>query len=191
MIESFAALMALGFWFWVSAMVVFVAAIISVENEKFTITTPVVIIGIAGLIWLSRFDVWGWLSANAATVAIAVVVYLIVGVIYGALRYMFWVHKIADQLTEWANLNDYNVGALTSGEATHFKITAGLRNFPVRVADSKGRITFWMIYWPFSAPWTLINEPIKRFYAFAYGRIAGILQGITNNAFKGVNIIPD
>ncbi len=191
MIEILAALGALGLWFWALAAVVILAAIISVENEKFTVTTPVVVVGIAALIWLSKFDVFGWARHNLGTIATAVAIYLAVGVVYGVIRYMFYVHKIADRLAEFANDYGYNVAALTKSQASSFANREGLRNFPLKVADSKGRITFWMIYWPFSAPWTLINEPVTRFFNFAYGRIAGLLQGVANRAFRNVTIVED
>jgi hypothetical protein len=191
MIEFLAALGALGLWFWALAAVVILAAVISVENEKFTVTTPVVVVGIAALIWLSKFDVFGWARHNMGTIAIAIAVYLSVGVLYGVVRYMFYVHKVADKLDTYAHRYGYNTKALTKKQASDFALNAGLRNFPMKVADSKGRITFWMIYWPFSAPWTLINEPVTRFFNFAYGRIAGLLQGIANRAFRGVTIVED
>ncbi len=191
MIEILAALGALGLWFWALAAVVILAAVISVENEKFTVTTPVVVVGIAALIWLSKFDVFGWARHNMGTIVTAVAIYLAVGVVYGVIRYMFYVHKIADKLATYAHDHGYNIAALTKSQAATFASYTGVRNFPLKVADSKGRITFWMIYWPFSAPWTLINEPVTRFFNFAYGRVAGLLQGIANRAFRNVTIVED
>jgi hypothetical protein len=192
MIEILAALAALGLWFWALAGVIILAAIVSVENEKFTVTTPIVVIGIAALIWLSgASNVLGWARENIATIIAGVAIYLVVGVIYGVIRYMFYVHKIADRLTDWAKDYGYNVSALTKSQAASFAARERLANFPLKVSDSKSRIIFWGIYWPFSMPWTLINEPVKRFFNFAYGRMAGFMQIVADRAFRSVKIVDD
>lgn len=189
--EFFTVLATFGLWFWLLATAVIIAAIISVENEKFVVTTPIVVAGVAGLVYLSHVDVIGWVTANLGTVATAFGAYLVAGVVYGVIRYIFFVHKIADRLAEWANQYGYNPKQLTRQQARDFASYAGVRQFPIKVADSKKRITFWMIYWPFSAPWTLVNEPVKRFFNFAYGRVAGLLQGISDRVFSDVEIVDD
>lgn len=40
-------------------------------------------------------------------------------------------------------------------------------DFP-QAKDNKNRIVTWMSYWPFSAFWTLINEPVKKVFRFIY-----------------------
>ena len=52
--------------------------------------------------------------------------------------------------------------------------------------NNKSRITHWGIYWPFSAFWTLINNPAKR--AFNYCRIllTGTLQRISDSVMKPI-----
>lgn len=186
-----ASLAAFGLWFWMLAAIVFVAAVATVENEQFKVTTPVVIIGVAGLIWLSHSNVLSWVKLHYITLILALVAYLVIGVIYGFVRYVFYVHKIADLLAKWVNDKGYTIAALTQTQASDFARMANVRHFPLRVADSKGRIIFWSIYWPFSAPWTMINEPVKRFFSFAYGRMAGLMQGVANRAFKNVTIVAD
>jgi hypothetical protein len=51
---------------------------------------------------------------------------------------------------------------------------------------NKGRILMWMAYWPFSATWTLINDPLKHFWRWAYTSILGMLEGISNGMFASV-----
>lgn len=65
--------------------------------------------------------------------------------------------------------------------AKHHAVSLG--EFPPRADHNKGRIIFWMSYWPASALWTIINDPITRFYRFLYNRIGKLLEGISNSMF--------
>lgn len=61
---------------------------------------------------------------------------------------------------------------------------------PVRspqVLENKNLIIGWMIYWPFSALWTLINDPVKRAFTWIYYRISNRLQQISDRLFQVVN----
>jgi uncharacterized membrane protein (DUF485 family) len=54
-----------------------------------------------------------------------------------------------------------------------------LRDFPPSADKNKGRIIFWMSYWPFSGVWTLINDPITRLYR----RLGALFQKISHSMF--------
>jgi hypothetical protein len=53
--------------------------------------------------------------------------------------------------------------------------------------DNKSRILSWMTYWPWSALWTLLNDPVRRLMRRIYYRIKGILQGISDKIFKDID----
>ncbi len=57
--------------------------------------------------------------------------------------------------------------------------------FRPRAREHKADILFWMTYWPWSGFWTLLNDPIRRLFRAIYHRITGILQRISDHAFKG------
>jgi hypothetical protein len=62
---------------------------------------------------------------------------------------------------------------------------AGIRgSIPPTAAENRARIVAWMTFWPASMTWTLINDPVRRFFAAAYDAIVGLLQGISNRAFR-------
>lgn len=50
----------------------------------------------------------------------------------------------------------------------------------------KNRITTWMTLWPLSFLWTMLNDPIVRFFQHIYYEIAGVLRKISDNVFKDV-----
>lgn len=50
---------------------------------------------------------------------------------------------------------------------------------------SKDKIIRWMTFWPWSAVWTLINDPIKKLFKSIYANIQNLLQKIADSAFAG------
>jgi len=61
---------------------------------------------------------------------------------------------------------------------------AGLKAIPPSVVDEKPRIMAWMIWWPLSAAWTIVDDPVRRLFQHIYHRIAGRLQAVSNRAFQ-------
>jgi hypothetical protein len=55
----------------------------------------------------------------------------------------------------------------------------------------KGQITAWMTYWPWSALWTLINDPVRRTFCWVYEQLSGTLQAISDRAFQGIEMEDD
>ncbi len=52
-------------------------------------------------------------------------------------------------------------------------------------AKSKDKIIRWMTFWPWSAVWTIINDPIKKLFKTIYRNIQSLLQKIADSAFEG------
>ena len=52
--------------------------------------------------------------------------------------------------------------------------------------NHKSRITHWGIYWPFSAFWTLINNPARRAFNYIRISIEGTLQSISDRVMESV-----
>jgi len=62
----------------------------------------------------------------------------------------------------------------------------GYRTIPLQVNAYKARIMGWMIYWPLSLAWTLLNDPVRRLFEAIYNGIAKSLQEISNQAFRDI-----
>lgn len=48
----------------------------------------------------------------------------------------------------------------------------------------KARITAWIVYWPPSLFWTLLNDPFRRIGRMIYENVAHILKSISDSAWK-------
>ena len=179
----------LGLWFWIIAAVAFISIMISIEWERFTVATPVAIVAIGLLMWISRFHPLEWLSANAGTLTIWIAVYLTVGIFWGVVKWFFYLMAVRDDLMAYREKEGIEKGtSLNEEQKVNFirLNRRGLTTIPPRASESKARITFWCIYWPFSMPWTLLDEPVKRFFSFVFNRIVNLLQGMSNRLFKDI-----
>lgn len=54
------------------------------------------------------------------------------------------------------------------------------------VRENKERVMLWMVYWPWSALWTIINDPIKRLFRHIFNMIQDALQVVANRVFADV-----
>jgi len=54
--------------------------------------------------------------------------------------------------------------------------------------SNKDRLVSWIIWWPTSALWTLINDPIRKIAEKLFGTLQGIYSKISQQAFKNFNV---
>ena len=52
-----------------------------------------------------------------------------------------------------------------------------------QISDNKARITSWIVWWPWSALWTVLNDPIRRLAEFMYERLQTSYQAVANHVF--------
>lgn len=50
--------------------------------------------------------------------------------------------------------------------------------------DNKARIVAWIGFWPFSFVGTLLNDPVRRLCEFAFNRLRGTYQRLSNRIFR-------
>ena len=53
-------------------------------------------------------------------------------------------------------------------------------------AENKLRITGWITYWPWSALWTIIDEPVRKSVKYVWDRLASTYQRMSDKAFADV-----
>lgn len=52
------------------------------------------------------------------------------------------------------------------------------------IADHKGDVVHWIVWWPFSAFWTLLDDPIRRIAELIYRNLQGVYRGTANKIFS-------
>ena len=53
-------------------------------------------------------------------------------------------------------------------------------------ADNKSLIISWILHWPISVTWTMINDPIKKVVNYIFEQIKGLFQKISNSIFRDI-----
>lgn len=55
-----------------------------------------------------------------------------------------------------------------------------------QVADNKSKIITWMVYWPWSFFWTILNDPIRRLFRRIYNNLREFYQKMSDKVFADV-----
>lgn len=75
-----------------------------------------------------------------------------------------------------------------------YKFPNNKKDYPESFDASKNKesIIAWMIYWPFSAFWYIISDPITRFYKWLFEKFSGIYEKIANSVLNtNINAMDD
>tara|TARA_R110002110_G_scaffold181552_7_gene387940 strand:+ start:53 stop:658 length:606 start_codon:yes stop_codon:yes gene_type:complete len=62
------------------------------------------------------------------------------------------------------------------------------RIFPILARANKRKIMTWMVWWPVSMVWTLINDPIRKMYRYIWDALRSTFDRVAASAMGGVEI---
>ncbi len=216
MLEAFLALFVLGgFAFWALLAIASLLLILALENGRGSSATSVFLITLVILLSLGNANWLAWIGEHPFKFVLGIAGYLGTGVAYGVgkwwlyvrdtmARYLEvrndWLHHKIESLPDNTEDPGYK-SALQTGILDsvvleewqkyleqYYKMRPYKRSFvkPL-VAKNKGRIVSWMTYWPWSGLWTLVNDPVRRFFSWAYRNVSGTLQRMSDRAFDGID----
>ena len=181
-------------WFWLLSGVWFIALVIFLDCEKGTQATLTMIAFFAALVLLGDFNPLPWMKLHALESIALVVGYFAAGAAWSFVKWYFYVLRIKDRVQE-AKTKFLERSKITDGkipdshkarwkEILNSEFGYRRRSLPPKATENKSRILMWMSYWPFSAVWTLINDPVKRAFEYLYARLSGLMQKISDHIFK-------
>lgn len=197
------------FWFWTVLVLMSLAIIFFDDHDSNGGETVAFIIGV-GALWVVSGMPWygfSWFLSNWLTLLMYVGGYIAIGILYGPIiKWKFYLHNKLDSMDEpyFGYMNgDYYRGQKTiaqvvaesfPGYARRVKQNTGhettLKEFmkeqfdiPPSPGKNKARITGWMLYWPWSAFWTLLNDPIKRLYRFIFQALTKMMTAMSEAVF--------
>lgn len=175
-------------WFWLAIATTLVVLLALIEFEKPFWATATVLAFVALMVGWSDFNPLAWVTHNAVLFLECLAAYLVLGVVWAIVKWWFFLMNSRDRYEEIraAFLKEKGWEAFDTDEKKRKfqdKVFWDRKTFPPKPGENKSKIVLWMTYWPCSALWTLINDPLKRFYRFAYARILGLLQGMSDRTF--------
>lgn len=197
---------ATGLIFWLWFALVCVAIIASLEHESPGWALTSLIVGALLLVFFTdfvpRYNVYQHLTLRNAI--LFVVAYATCGVLYSFLRwYLFlverlehWKEVLADfrekfgrKYDEPVKLDDPVLMNYISKSHREYLVDTGVFNqFAIRVRPrpNRPRIIGWMVYWPWSLVWSLLDDIVTGFFRFLYRKISGGYDAMSRWMFSGI-----
>ncbi len=185
MLFEFFALGAIGFWL---AIAVFSLAIIFfLESEDTGIGAFLMFPLFASyLVFIAKVNIF---ALNPITLLTYFLGYLGLGVVWGFIKWISYSFQMKDKFLEFKQSYVEYVRAdktviTAEQEFSLFNYSCRQDTAAPQASNNKSKIIRWMTYWPWSAVWTIINDPVKRFFVFVYNRVGGLFDKISNTIFK-------
>ncbi len=170
----FAAIAASALVYWFFVFVILIALIVFIDQDNGFGATGTLLFA-ALFAWLIYdFNVFTWSLANLQIVLLGLVGYFVAGLIWASTKWQFFIRAAKRVLLEdssWKIDSRFNFGGQ-------------LQKVPVQISENKSRYMMWMVYWPFSMIWTLIDDPVRRIFTWIYNSVAGSLQRSSNKVFE-------
>lgn len=177
--------------FWALVVTIFLLNFYFVELER-TFWATVTLIGtFVALAFLGDFNLWHVVRDNPIQAVIAGASYFGIGAVWSIGKWWFYVKEMFGHYTEARN--DFMISEGKNPSDAMDQPTKGkwAMNSQARayakplIRRHKSQISMWMIYWPWSGVWTLINDPVKKIFARIFHELQGLYQKIADSVYKG------
>lgn len=210
--EFLAALLVFGgFWFWTICAATFFLIMVFSENEKNFFAFITLGVFIVLMEWSDAVSIFGTIASDPWFIVKWTLVYFAIGSAWSILKWFSFVRNKAESFGEYKlkyieqiNKNgkdrdgdewvDIPVAANTSipkssmDDFEEFLNRKGYKAYSEGMipaaSENKDRITTWIVWWPTSALWTLINDPIRKLAEKLYASLQGVYSKISQQAFK-------
>jgi hypothetical protein len=175
----------IGFWIFSIAMII--AMLTCINFQKGAGATFTAILTILAFQFYGGIDIFGYIRHNPMSATYIAGAYAIAGVATGVFKWWRYVRNNLSKYQEAkAEYLDDNGGKAEGWgryrEQGNYSGTKFI--FEPLARRHKAAITMWMTYWPLVLVWTVINDPVRKFFKAAYERLSGVLESISKNAFK-------
>ena len=135
----------------------------------------------------SDFSFFQWINLNTGTIIKWGLAYIVIGVGYGVLKYIMY---LTDKKRSWDRVfgqfvhNNKLPVKTTINEVPeelkykcfkYMKKELGYTALP-DLSTSTKHIVFWMSYWPWSAFWTILNNPLKWIFQYFSDKLSRLFR---------------
>jgi hypothetical protein len=170
--------------FWVPIVIVGIIVSELLDNNNNGGATVTAIVTALLVVLFTNFNPFTLLKEQPLTVLAGVVAYFLAGTLWSIGKWWAWLKKAARRVAE------IEAKHTTDGRLDYYRFSTACREekipseFPVKAKEYASMIIGWMIFWPFSMLWTLINDPVRYAFEHIYNWISGLLQSMSDNAFS-------
>lgn len=186
-----------GVWWWILLATVIIVDVWFLEYDNGTGATFSLVAFAAAMFFFGDWNPFPWMGANPLWTIGAVLGYFVAGGIWSIIKWYFHCLNIRDQYNEVKDAffeeNSITGDKISSQLKSAWKERlryAGFKDESIApvARKYKSTILMWMTHWPFSALWTLLNDPIRRIFMSIYARLTGTLQKISDRLFANTAV---
>jgi len=200
-------ILSVGVDFLVATLIAF-ALIVYMVERKITGGAVFMVAVYVGLIQFFFYKGWtpvdiiGCVKEHALDVVIGAIIYFMIGTAWAFIKWWSFVKRERRRYNEvfnrfikdhaelkgvsMANWPEDMIRQLNHNVSSEYSYDDQIRVRP-KVENFKEEIFLWIGFWPFSAFWTVIDDPIRRICAGIYNLIGKRLQAISDSAWNGVD----
>ena len=189
-------------WFWIVSSVIFGWLIFLTEGEEsHTFGAGLVLVG---FVWIMSSVNDISVIANPLLWLKWVTVYLVVGIVWSVIKWFSFLHKQKDILNGlkevYIERNKLELIAKRISDSDWLGFVKYLSDHDYKpngydkikkrsdvIPTVKGRfsdLTRWIVWWPMSAFWTILNDPLRRVAEALVRALKGVYTRIANSVFS-------
>jgi len=174
-------------------------------TEKESLTWTIISLGIylTFLSYLGKFNVFSYVFYDPLRTFLYVLGYFVIGVIWSFIKWWLKVNETAERYKEEKDKFFKEHEAKNSAVPekyqksddvidrwqSHIEYKEDIEK-PI-ASKNKEKISVWIVYWPFSFFWSLINDIVKRIVEQFVIRFQKVYQSISDRAFKDLEPQPE
>ena len=177
--------LAVGTWiFW--GLVALSAILMSelIDNARGARATLVAVVTLVVLSVLGDFNPLPWILANPGMAVLLVLGYFAVGAVWSVFKWYFYLVRLRRGVEQFRASNPH---ITDPNDLARRLASQGLPyDEAPQVRDYRGRILGWMMVWPGSVVWTLLNDPVKWTFEWILDHMGGLMQRISDRVFRNM-----
>jgi hypothetical protein len=185
-------------WFWLLVVGEILLIFFLLEWDQGAIATLTLAASLLALQLLGDVDIYGYVIHHPWTIVLGAVGYFAAGTGWAIVKWWFYVREQRGWYDElraaFLRTQGFESAGSMPPELQHpwqqcvVSARRERRKLDVNplATGHKARILRWMSYWPWSATWTLLKDPVRKAFLSIYYQIAQHLQQMSDKAFHGV-----
>jgi hypothetical protein len=123
---------------------------------------------------------WDYVAANPMLIIGFILGYFVIGTLWSLTKWYFFL-KRRQKKSNWPTKRVEEKMSKDSFQPVPYKIVS----MPLRAQDHRSTIMMWMTWWPFSALWTIVDDPVRKAFSWIFDHIEATFDRVAQRVFDG------
>lgn len=178
-------------WFWI-ALLGLVILFWSASFEGTTIATIGFILTLVLLQFLGDVPIWEWIKNHPMQLGLGLLAYFPIGACWSVFKWYLYLIEARDEIrsqredTVYISYQPQSNQNLKRVRRTDEEWKEYVKERRPNISKEKERVLFWIMYWPVSVIWILLNDVIEKIVKSIFNTISGFLGRLTDKVWKDV-----